>query len=306
MTAAGGPPPGPPSDGLPVPGQRVSGIVFPQDYHLPGKPDASAAPAVQDAYRQTQFVLGADLRLFAEGMQLQLRILNDSSHSRYRTHAYAAICGAWARVYAALDDACLLVTRGSYPTVPNIVRSACELVAAEHQLHDAEMGEFVAWMLGHLRPNDEHKAFDIGLGHYFAGTTLAADSELRLVYRAASDFGRPNFGATLLAIAPESNNLRIASTFGDASFHVAWAEIELGWLLRLCERQLAVAVHMRDVFNITPETHEAYAAYARSVQATLDNPGRARTEEIEEDGFKRWLIHNFRRQPSGAPKKMLL
>jgi hypothetical protein len=181
-------PDGPQPDGqpLPVPGQRISSITFPQAYHPPGKPDAGTSSLVQDAYRQTQFVLGGDLRLFAEGMALQLRILNDSSHSRYRNHAYAAICGAWARVYAALDDACLLVTRGSYATAPNIVRSACELIAAEHQLHGAEMGEFVAWMLGHLRPNDEHKAFDVGLGHYFAGTTLAEDAHLRIVYRAAS------------------------------------------------------------------------------------------------------------------------
>jgi hypothetical protein len=39
----------------------------------------------------------------------------------------------------------------------------------------------------------------------------------------------------------------------------------------------------------------------------LDSPSRARIEEVDSlDGFKRWLIHNFRRQPSGAPKKYLL
>ena len=27
-------------------------------------------------------------------------------------------------------------------------------------------------------------------------------------------------------------------------------------------------------------------------------------EEVDSGGFKRWLIHNFRRQPSGAPKKV--
>jgi len=292
---------------LPTPGQRVSGIDFPTEYHLPGKPDDAASTAAHDAYRQTQFVLGSDLRLFGEGMTLQLRILNDSSHSRYRTHAYAAVAGAWARAYSAMADACLLVTRGSYASVPNLVRGACELIAAEYQLHHEEMPEFVGWMLGHLKPDEEHKAFDVGLGHYFAGTTLAADQQLRAVYRAASDLGRPNFGATLLEIGPESNNTRLAYTFDDASFHVGWAEIELGWLLRLCERQLAVAAHMRDVLNITDETHAAVATYARRVQDALDNKSRARIDEVESaDGLKRWLIHNFRRQPSAAPKKMLL
>ncbi len=168
------------------------------------------------------------------------------------------------------------------------------------------MGEFVGWMLAHLKPDEDHKAFDVGMGHYFAGTTLAADDELRLVYRASSDLGRPNFGATLLEIGPESNNLRLAYTFADASFHVGWAEIELGWLLRLNERQLAIAVHMHDVLNITEETHAAYRAYALRVNGRLADRNRAVIDEVEQDGFKRWLVHNFRRQPSGAPKKYLL
>jgi hypothetical protein len=290
----------------PTPGQRVSGIEFPDSWDLPGKPGASAPAVVQDAFRQATFVLGNDLQLLAEGMRLQLHILSDSSHSRYRTHAYAAVVGLWSRTFSALADAALLVTRGSYASVPNVVRSACELLAAQHQVLHQEMGEFVGWMLAHLKPDDEHKAFDIGIGHYFAGTTLAADDALRLVYRASSDFGRPNFGATLLAVGPESNNLRLALTFADASFHVGWAEIELGWLLRLNERQVAVAVHMPDVLNITDETHAAYGDYARRVNDLLANPSRAHIEEVERDGFKRWLVHNFRRQPSGAPKKYLL
>jgi hypothetical protein len=291
---------------LPTPGQRVSAAALPDDYALPGKPDDSAPAAAQDAYRQTQFVLGADLRLFAEGMRQQLGILRDSSHSRFRTHAWAAAIGSWSRAWSAMADACLLVTRGSYASVPNLLRSACELLAAEHQVQHEEMGEYIGWMLAHLAADDQHKAFDVGLGHYFAGSTLAADEGLRLVYRAASDLGRPNFGATLLFVGPESNNLRIALSFADPSFHVALAELELGWLLRLCERALAVAVHMPDVFAIGGETHAAYADYVRRVDEALARAGRARVEEIEQDGFRRWLLHNFRRQPSGAPKKLLL
>jgi len=290
----------------PTPGQRVSAIPFPERFELPSKPDASAPPAALDAYRQTSFVLGEDLRLLSDGMNLQLRVVSDSSHSRYRTHVYAAVMGMWSRAYAAIADAALLITRGSYASVPNLVRSACELTAAQHQLVHQETAEFIGWMLDHLKPEDEHKSFDVGLGHYFAGTTLAADDRLRVVYRAASDFGRPNFGATLLLVGPESNNARLAYTFADATFHVAWAEIELGWLLRLCERQVAVAVHMPDVLNITPESHGAYAQYASRVESLLTNPSRAYVEEVEQDNFKRWLVHNFRRQPSGAPKKYLL
>jgi hypothetical protein len=290
----------------PTPGQRVSGIPFPDAYALPAKPDDTAGTAVQNAFRQTQFVLGGDLRLFADGMRLQLRLLNDSSHSKYRTHIYAVVVSTWSRSYTTMVDACLLVTRGSYASVPNLVRSACEMIAVEYQVQAEEFGEYAGWLMSHLKPDEERKAFDAGLGHFFAGTTIAADCDLRLVYRAASDLGRPNFGATLILTGPESNNQRLAYAFADASFHVAWAEIELGWLLRLCERQLAVAGHMKDVFNVTEETHRDIAAYARRVQATLDNPNRARIEEIDESNMKRWLVHNFRRQPSGAPKKWLL
>jgi hypothetical protein len=291
---------------LPTPGQRVSGIDFPASYALPSKPGDDASPAAHDAFRQSQFVLGGDLRLLADGMNLQLQVLHDSSHSRYRTHVYAAVVGMWSRAYAGIADAALLITRGSYASAPNLVRSVCELIAAQHQVEREEQGEFIGWMLGHLKPDEEHKAFDVGLGHYFAGTTLAADADLRVAYRAASDLGRPNFGATLLEVGPESNNVRLAYTFADASFHAGWAEIELGWLLRLCERQLAVAAHMHGVFNVTAESHASVAAYARDVQSALDKPGRARIDEVEADGFKRWLVHNFRRQPSAAPKKYLL
>ena len=63
---------------------------------------------------------------------------------------------------------------------------------------------------------------------------------------------------------------------------------------------------MREVFNITPETHTSYADYAARVTGVLGDPNRAHIYEVESDNFKRWLISNFRRQPSGAPKKMLL
>jgi hypothetical protein len=290
----------------PTPGQRVSGIDFPQSYALPGRPDGEGSVASQDAYRQLRFVLRGDLALFTDAMNLQLRIANDSSHSRFRTHQYAAVMALWSRAFSALSDGLLLMSRGSYSTVPNIARSAAELIAAQHQLVHQEMGEFIGWMLSHLKPDEEHKAFDVGMGHYFAGTTLAADDQIRPVYRAASDFGRPNFGATLLAVGPESNNLRLALTFGDQSFHVGWAEIELGWLLRLAERQIAVAVHMPDVLNITDDAHQAYGDLRSRINDALSNRSRATIEEVEQDGFKRWLVHNFRRQPGGAPKKYLL
>lgn len=290
---------------LPTPPQRVSAIPVPSRYELPSRP-TDASPQVQDAYRQTQFSLGTDLRLFEEGMNLQLAILAASSGSRFRTHPYAAVVSLWSRTFSALADALLLIVRGSYGQALPLVRTACECLAAQRQLYAQEMDLYREWLLTSLRPHEAFKAFEFGLGHYFAGETLAADDRLRSVYRPAADLGRPNFGATTLITGPESNNLRLAYAFDDHTFHLGWAEILTGWLLVLCERQLQTAVHATGLLSVGPETHEAYATFARTVDGRLADPARARIEEVTEGNFKRYLVHNFRRTPGAAPKKVLL
>lgn len=290
----------------PTPAQRVSAIPLPDSYDLPAKPAGSDPGSVQGSYRQATFLLGDDLGLFRDGMNLQLRIVRDASPSAFRKHPYAALMGLWSRTFMALSDACVLMTRGSYVSCAPLVRSACEYIAAQHQLHAGEMELFLEWLSGNLKPNEAHKAFEFGLGHYFAGETLAADERLRSVYRPASELGRPNFGATLLAVGPESNNQRLALTFADAAFHFGWAELVLGWLLALSERQLAVAVHAKGVFPIHEDTHRSYAELARRTEQALSRPDRCRVEEVEEDNRRRLLVHNFRRTPGGAPKKVLL
>ncbi len=289
----------------PAPGPRVSAIPFPARYDLPGKPEG-AAPAAQDSYRQTSFLLRSDLSLFEEGMNLQLAIVSASGGSKYRTHRLAAIQGLWSRVFLHLADGCLLVTRGSYPSVLPLIRTACECLGAERQLHDTEMDEFLAWLEPSLRPNEEFRAVDVGLGPFFAGGAMADDERLGAIYRAAGDLSRPNFGATLLQVGPESNNTRLALTFADCAFHVGWAQITLGWLLALAERQVNAVVQMKDVFEINEDTHTAAATWAAAVEQLLAEPGRARIETVEEDGFRRYLVESFRRASSGAPKKYLL
>ena len=288
----------------PTPLIRVSSIPFPDAYSLPDKPSASG-PALE-AFRQSGFVLGSDLALFEEGMNLQLKIVRDASSSRFRKHPYAALMGLWSRTFSALADGCALATRGSYGSCAPLVRSACEFIAAQHQLHAAEMELFIEWLATNFTPNVEHKAFEFGLGRYFAGGTLADDVKLRRVYRPASELGRPSFGATTLLIGPESNNRRLALTFADSSFHVGWAELTLGWLLALCERQLAVAVHAKGTFAIHDDTHAAYRAFAERVEQALSRADRCSIEEIEEGQYKRYLAHNVRRAAGSAPKKILL
>src|SRR5437867_3619390 len=107
--------------------KRVSPIHAPNSYILPERPEG-APDAVLDSFRQTQFLLGGELKLFAEAMNLQLQVLRDAYPSQYRTLRLAAIVGLWSRAYQALADAALLFTRASYSTPLALIRSAAELI----------------------------------------------------------------------------------------------------------------------------------------------------------------------------------
>src|SRR5581483_12087746 len=115
-----------------VPPQRVVPITAPEDYTLPSRAEA---PAAQDAYRQSQFILGADLELFERAMRLQLRLAKEAfPFSRNRTHQLTAIAGLWSRAYSYLTDALLLTLRGSYASTLPLVRAAAECIAAQEGL----------------------------------------------------------------------------------------------------------------------------------------------------------------------------
>ena len=62
--------------------------ALPDRYALPSRP-ATAQPTVQDAFRQTQFLLSGDLDLFEKMMNLQLQIVK--ANSRLRTPEAGAL-----------------------------------------------------------------------------------------------------------------------------------------------------------------------------------------------------------------------
>jgi hypothetical protein len=288
------------------PAHRVAPVVAPDSWELPPKPEGTSQ-VIQDADRQTRFQLGNDLRLLYEGMNLQLRVVHDSHPSQYRTHPLAAALMPWSRAFFGIGDAATLVLRGSYASCPPMVRVACECIAASTQLRMEELPAFEDWLGDALRPNEEHKAVDVGMGQFFAGSTVAADPRFSNVYRAASELSRPHMGASLLLSAPESNQQRLAVTFGDHSFHFAWAQLILGWLLALCEVQLRLVLSTGgDVFNLTDETVALCSTWRERVDTALADAQRCAAEPLLLSGDQRWLIHNFRRQASGAPRKYLL
>jgi len=290
-----------------TPTQRVSPVVFPKSWALPGRPDGGNAQAL-DSHRQTEFQLRPDLRLLHEGMNLVLRVVGDTYPSKFRTHRAAAVQLFWSRVFHCLGDAALLLTRGAYVGVPPLVRTACECHSAAVQLGGEELFEFEIFLARSLRPHEGLHATEIGRGSYHAGGTLAADELLGRVYRASTELARPHFGATLVEVAPESNQQKLAVLFGDQAFHFAWAQLELGWLIALCSVVLrhGMALAADGVLGATEETRTATEAFLARAEQALAAPDRCRVEEIEEEFEPRFLIGNFRRQSSGAPRKLLL
>jgi len=291
------------------PKPRVARIRPPKTYAPPSRPPESAGEAAQDSYRQTRFLLGNDLDLFAEAMELQLKLVDDANpgtSSQYRTIDLAAISALWSRAYTGLADALLLVTRGSYPSALPLIRSTVELISAAEGLRAGEMLQYHEWLENTLQPDETHKAFEVHLGRYFAGGATASDEVLRAIYLAASDLARPAFGASLLQVGPESSNTRLMISFADASFHQGWAEITLGWLVALAARQVKVIVDAEGIFPIPEERRNAYEALQKRVDEALSKRDRCRVEEIMVGYDWRFLVHNFRRGSGGSPKRILL
>jgi hypothetical protein len=285
--------------------KRVSPIHAPEQYGLPGRPDG-APDSVLDAYRQTQFLLGSDLSLFAEAMNLQLRLMRDSYPSQYRTLVLAAVIGLWSRIFQYLGDGVLLLTRGSYPSTLPLIRAAAESMAAAEAIRSGETEEYVEWVEATLTPSVEHRAIDIELGTFFSGSVLASDAVLGSVWRPVSNLSRPNFGATLIQVGPESNNQRLTLTFADRSFHLGWAELVLGWLIRLAVRQVQIAVDAEPMMPVSDEVRTLWTDLASRAEKALAREDRCVIEEVDEAGFRRYLLHNFRRNSTAAPRKLLL
>ena len=298
MTTNGGPPP-------PDPPQRVSGMRVPEGRAPAGKPPGLPPPA-DDAWRQTGFLLGEELRLIEAGFGLQVRLAAAGRAPAARTMAMASLASLWSRALLSAEGAAALVRRGAYQSAVALVRQAVEHVAAQAAL-PAEPAAFAAWAHSAWRRDEALRADDVGLGHFFGGDALAADEALRPIYRAAGDLGRPNFGPTALFAAGEAGPRKYPLVFADEAFHFGWAQLLLGWLLEIGARQLRLALAAPQHFPAPPELRAEADAHVRAGARLLGGADRCRLEPHEDaDGRRRHLIANFRRRPGDAPRRILL
>jgi len=281
-----------------APGPRPVLTVPLERYTLPSRPSGAAA-SIQDAYRQTAFLLAADLAIFERAMNLQLRLA--SLCAKERSRESAALFAFWSKVYCHLADACALLHRASYVSCPPLLRSACDCVAAQRSLIEGDFEEYRDWLPASVSQDRERAALRIDIGRFRAGSVLAQDQRLGLAYRLLTDLSMPHFGSTLLQAGPGTNLQKAVISFADPGFHLGWAELVAGWLLLLAGAQVEAIADWGQQL-IGAEAAEAPAAILREIDSALANPRRCYVEET--DGV--FVIHNFRRTAASAPQRIVL
>jgi len=287
------------------PPQRVSGMRVLPGWALPGKPEG-LDDVEEDAWRQTGFVCAEEWRLLEGNLDLQARLAATGYQMAARTMTMAAYASLWSRAFLLLSDAAALLRRGAYQSAIPLLRSAVEMVAAQRGI-TGEMDEWRRWTHEAYGRHEPTRSVEVGLGQYFSGESIASDPHLRLIYRAASDLARPNFGPTALFTADGASHERYPLVFADRAFHLGWAQLLLGWALRTGAAQLHEALHLAQHFPADAALRAESVAHARAAEAALDAPGRCHAEEWEDPrGRRRIILADFRRKPSDAPGRILL
>lgn len=277
---------------------RVLLTSFPESFALPARP-ANASAAMLDAHRQTGFLLGEEMATFERAMNLQLRII--AENAKVRGPRAAAMFTLWARAFSHLADACGLMTQGSYVSCGPLARFALEAIAVQRSLVTGEFAEYEEWFASAVSQDKTTAALVIDRGSAKAASILIADERLGLLYRLLTELSMPHFGSSLLLSAPETSLQKAPLAFADGAFHLGWAELVAGWLLLLACEQVSV-VRECGVFALTEELTREIEEVQGGTREGLGNQRRCHVE----DAGGRFVFHNFRRAPSGQPKRVTL
>ena len=300
---------GPVEPARPAPVQRISPITFPTEPIAAPKPPPDAPPSVRDAFRETGFALGAEVRWLADALNLQRKIAGQSGHSKLRNRRFASALLFWSRVHGAGIDLLALTAGASYGSCLPLLRSAFEWLGAEQAVVGEEQAEFEDWLRGDPQggwgPHPQLRATDVAMGQYMAGQQIAMSEETGAAYRAAAELARSHFGPSALLSAAESHDKRLAVSWAEPRFHHGWAQLLFGWQRLLQDRQCRFAVGA-GLFGVEAEDRAEYQRLHRLGAEMQAAPGRCTAEWILDGGRQRLLIENFRRQPAGAPKRILL
>lgn len=287
------------------PPQRISPITFPSEPPILAKPRDDEPQSRRDAFRETSFALQPDLRWLRGAFALQRRIVEQSYGSKYRNRRYASALMFWSRVYSAGFEALQLTCRAAYSSALPLMRATMEWLGAEQAVVGEEQVEFEDWLRDAWSNHAEQHATAIGMGQYMAGQQIAMAPETAEAYRAVAELSRSHFGASALLSADRSHATRLLVNWGDEEFHLGWAQLLLGWQITIQDRQSRFAVGS-GLFGVESADRQEYQRLHRQIESLLNDPRRCHATWVVDSGRQRLLIENYRRQPSGAPKRLLL
>lgn len=268
------------------------------------KPPNDAAGSV-DAFRQTGFVLGEEVGAVLEGLGIEGSIAEASSAPKFRTQNLAASLGLWSRSWLSRLQALHALQWGNYAASITLIRAAADHQAAMLALLKTDGLEWKEWLeAGAIAIDAEHHATQFRQHAFRSGEILATHELLGRVYRVSTDLSLSHFGSTLLFAGSGSAPDHVEMSFGDRDFHFGLAELLLGWLLELGSAQGGIVTEFDTVF--ASDANSALTAWTKRAKLTSDNPERCRIESVEVADESRYLVHNWRREPRSAPKRLLL
>lgn len=277
---------------------RVLLSSFPERYSLPARP-GNASASVIDAYRQTNFLLAADFALFERLLNLQLSVL--AANARAKGPRAAALTSLWSRVFSLLGSACGAACYGSYVSCPPLLRTALDCLAAQMELIANGFAEYEEWLLTAISLDKQLTATAIEIGRFRSASVLVDDAQLGPLFRLLSDLSMPHLGSSLFLAAPEATPQKAGLAFADGAFHLGWAELISGWLVLLASKQLDLVVSS-GVFSV----NKALAADCESVRRDVEQVLAGKRRCYVESAGDRFLFQNFRRTPSGQPRRVVL
>ncbi len=266
------------------------------------RPPQGSAEA--DAYRETSFVLGAEVETVLRGLRLEGAAAAASAGAKFRKPRTAAVLALWSRSWLLRLEALHAVQWGRYAAAPPLVRAALDAIAAAAAARDG--GEWEEWIGRAVTLRPDAHGYEVPLGPFRSAETLASDPELGTLYQECTLFTMPHFGSTLLLVAEQSNPERFAVSFGDRAFHLGLAELALGWLLRAGLRLLELIDEWSSAGILGPVDEAEAAVFRSEAEAALRRGERCRLERATVSGEERTIVVNWRRQPGSAPRRFVL
>ncbi|WP_322818554.1 hypothetical protein [Tepidiforma sp.] len=276
--------------------------VYPEATRAARPPTELAGSA--DTHRQTSFILREELDLLVEGLELEGQHAQVAAGSKFRNRVVAAVFGPWSRGWLARLQALHATEWGDYSSAAVLVRAAADFEAAAAAHLSDRAAEWTSWLeAGGIGEAPSLRAAEFRTHPFRSAESLARNPTLGSVYREASLFALPHLGTTALLTASESNGERYLATFADRDFHLGLAELVFGWLLRLGIGHAEIMRTAGAELPPLPQKAEDWAARAARLVARRN---RCRLEDIEVEGESRLILVNWRREPRGAPKRVLV